>query len=122
MGQYNTNIISKYYKQEMIRAINKSFKVPDCLVDNRLRENVEARAAIAFFLYNDKQLTQQSIGNIISKGHSNVIYLIRLHKNLHRFGKEYRDRYEDFMKEMNPIKANRYLCVESSFNLQRINK
>ena len=122
MGAYNINSISKYYQQEMIRAINKCFKVPDCLVDNRLRENVEARAAIAYFLYNDKGLTQQSIGNIISKGHSNVIYLIRLHKNLHRFGKEYREAYETFKDEMNPIRSHRWLCVESSFNLQRIQK
>jgi chromosomal replication initiation ATPase DnaA len=119
---YNVNTISDFYKKEAIRNINSYFKVSDCLTNNRKRPNVEARAALAYFLNKKKELTLQYTGNIIGKDHATVMYLVRLHIDICRYNRNYQNKYIDFENSMKAVKTKRWLCVETPFNLQIIKK
>jgi len=115
----NNNTMSSFYKKEMILNANRAFNVANCLEPNSKRYNVETRAAIAYFSNMDKGLTLHATGKIINKDHSNVMHLKKLHMSLLRFNKEYKLKYDLFIQSMKGTTQNRWLCIETTFNIQR---
>jgi len=107
---------------EAIIAINKAFGTVDCFAKNQLRVNVNPRHAFAFYLHRIRDTSSIYAGRIIGKDHASVLHSVKQHKDFYQTDKEYRDNFDNFLKEMKPIKFKRWLCVESPFNLQIIKK
>lgn len=100
----------------IIPEINKIFEC-DILASNRLRNNVDGRIAFSKFMRMNSGLSLQKIGRLINKDHSTVIHHIDSHKQLMKYNKEYRERYQKIGIYSG---FKRWLCIECVFEIRTI--
>ena len=118
----NPKTITSIEKEDAIRAINLAFKTHDCLEENRLQDNVNARHAFAFYLHKVRDTSSIYAGKIIGKDHATVLNSVKRHNDYYQTDKDYKQKFDRFLLELKPIKNKRWLCVETPFNLQIIKR
>jgi chromosomal replication initiation ATPase DnaA len=105
---------------EIYLYISKANKVFDCdiMQDNRKGNNVIGRIAIGNFMRKNLKMTFQKVADEMYKNHATIIHYCKQHANLMDYNKEYRQKYNDFVKENKP---SLIFCNQSLFKIQKIN-
>jgi chromosomal replication initiation ATPase DnaA len=77
----------------LIKEANKIFKC-DLLASSQVRNNVDGRVAVSYYLRIHSKTTFQKIGDLLKKDHGTIMHYMKLHDNLYRYNSEYKNKYD----------------------------
>lgn len=89
----------KTYKQEILKALNRSVKevfnedIDYFLRPYRKREVADVRLMIYYILRTEVEMTYQEIGRTLGKQHSTIVYGVKQSKNLLMYDKRFAHDY-----------------------------
>lgn len=83
----------------MIKLFIRVNEIFNCDVNSisRVRENVNGRIALAYFLRIKKGMSNQRTGDILNKSHPTIVHYCKLHTNLYKYDKKYKSQYDSFL-------------------------
>jgi chromosomal replication initiation ATPase DnaA len=105
--------MNTFDKQELIKQINKHYNT-DVQSTARYLDIVTAKKALCYYMRIVKKCTFQETANLLNLNHATVIHHVEKHNNLYKYDSEYRNKYIEFEKYIQPI-GKRYLCRETNY-------
>lgn len=100
----------------LLKDTNEAFNA-DVHAKNRLHKNCFARYAFMYILRTKYKFTFQKISDYLQMNHASILHGCKQHEILFKYDNNYKINYNKITKSK---KESRWLCVETKFELKKI--